>query len=257
MRRIRLITAYDGTNYVGWQTQKNGISVQQCIENAIFEVTGEHLSIQGSGRTDSGVHARAQVAHFDTDVRMPADKFSFALNTRLPSDIRILYSEEAPADFHARFSAKDKEYRYRILLSPHEDVFSKAYTLHVHTPIDVSKMITSAAVLLGTHDLAAFKSTGTNVESTVRTLTVSEWVVHNNRLEYRVSGNGFMYNTVRIIVGTMLAIGKGTLPDNSIEKALSSCCRADAGPTAPAHGLTLWRVRYSDFDTEEHIPYDN
>lgn len=256
MRRIRLIIAYDGTKYVGWQTQKNGIAVQQLIESAIFQITGENVSLQGSGRTDSGVHARAQVAHFDTSVRMPADKFSFALNTRLPEDIRILYSEEAPADFHARFSAKNKEYRYRILLSPHEDVFSRAYTLHVHVPVDVEKMIASAPALLGEHDLAAFKSTGTTVETTVRTLTKSEWAVNNSRLEYRIAGNGFMYNTVRIIVGTMLAIGEGILPENSIAKALSSLNRTDAGPTAPAHGLTLWRVQYSDFDTEEHIPYD-
>lgn len=256
MRRIRMIIAYDGTEYVGWQTQKNGISVQQVLESVLFKVTGENISLQGSGRTDSGVHARAQVAHFDTSVRMPADKFAFALNTGLPPDIRVLYSEEAPADFHARFSAKDKEYRYRILLSPHQDVFTRKYALHVHTPVDLEKLKTSAPLLLGTHDLAAFKSTGTTVESTVRTITKSEWAVTGNRLEYRVAGNGFMYNTVRILVGTMLAVGENILAEDSVSRALASCDRNDAGPTAPAHGLTLWRVRYAGFDTEDHIPYD-
>ena len=256
MRRIRLIIAYDGTDYVGWQYQKNGTSIQEMVEKALQEITGNVISLQGSGRTDSGVHARAQVAHFDTEAKMPADKFSYALNTRLPHDIRVVYSEQAPNDFHARFSAKEKEYRYKILLSPHEDVFSSRYTLHVHAPVDIEKMISKANLLVGTHDLAAFKSSGTTVESTVRTIYRSEWVVHNNRLEYQIVGNGFLYNTVRIIVGTFLSIGTGSIPENSIEKALMSCRREDAGQTAPAHGLTLWRVKYSDFDTEEHIPYD-
>lgn len=251
-----MIIAYDGTDYVGWQTQKNGTSIQQVLENTLYTVTGDHITLQGSGRTDSGVHARAQVAHFDTNARMPADKFAIALNTGLPSDIRVLFSEEAPEDFHARFSAKDKEYRYRIVLSPHHDVFTRKYALHVHTPLNVSELIRSAGFLLGTHDLAAFKSTGTTVESTVRTITKSEWSIDGSRLEYRVAGNGFLYNTVRIFVGTMLAVAEGILPQNAVERALLSCDRKDAGPTAPAHGLTLWRVRYSDFDTEEHIPYD-
>lgn len=251
-----MIIAYDGTDYVGWQTQKNGTSVQQVLEGALFSITGERVSVQGSGRTDSGVHARAQVAHFDTAARMPADKFAYALNANLPGDIRVLYSEEAPEDFHARFAAKDKEYRYRILLSPHQDVFTRRYALHVHAPVDCDKLLTSAPLLIGTHDLAAFKSTGTTVESTVRTITKSEWIVNGSRLEYRVAGNGFMYNTVRILVGTMLAVGQGILPEDSVSRALTSLDRNDAGPTAPAHGLTLWRVRYADFDTEEHIPYD-
>lgn len=257
MRRIRLIIAYDGTNYVGWQTQKNGVSVQSVIEKAIFQITGSTASLQGSGRTDSGVHARAQVAHFDTDVVIPADKFAFALNTRLPHDVRVLYSEETSEMFHSRFSAKNKEYRYRVYMSPHEDVFSNRFALHCYNALDISKMQNAARSLLGEHDLAAFKSTGTNVETTIRTITKSQWYVNKNRLEYSVAGNGFMYNTVRILVGTMLEIGKGLMSEDSISKALSSLSRNDAGATAPAHGLTLWRVIYSDFDTEEHIPYDN
>lgn len=256
MRRVRIIVAYDGTKYVGWQIQNNGTSIQSLLENSLFQVTGEHVSVQGSGRTDSGVHARAQVAHFDTAARMPSDKFAFAMNTILPHDVRVIYSEETSHEFHSRFSAKSKEYRYKIFLSPHEDVFSNRYSLHVHRRLDIDKMRSAAYSLIGEHDLAAFKSTGTKVESTVRNITVSEWYVNGSRLEYRVAGNGFLYNTVRILVGTMLDIGKGLLPRDTIGKALISRERKDAGPTAPAHGLTLWRVRYSDFDTEEFVPRD-
>ena len=256
MRRIVLIIAYDGTNYVGWQKQKNGVSIQQLIENAIYGITGEIVSVQGSGRTDSGVHARAQVAHFDTHARMPSDKFAFALNTFLPNDIRILYSAEKTMDFHARFSAKEKEYCYKVFLSPHEDVFTSRYSLHLHGRLDLERMQKAASKLVGEHDFSAFKSSGTTVESAIRTINKSEWIVNGARLEYHVVGNGFLYNTVRIFVGTMLEIGKAQMPVNAIDKALISLSRLDAGPTAPAHGLTLWRVTYKDFDTEEYLPND-
>ena len=249
-----MIVAYDGTAYAGWQTQKNGTAVQELLEKALFSITGESLCVQGSGRTDSGVHARAQVAHFDTDARMPADKFSFAMNTRLPRDIRILYSEEADADFHARFAAKQKEYRYQLAVAPHENVFFRNYALHVHNEPDYDLMCAAAEKIIGTHDFAAFKSTGTTVDSTVRTVFTSCWQKNGSMWTYIVSGNGFLYNMVRIFAGTMLAIGTHTLPPDAIERALHTRFRADAGPTAPAHGLTLWRVSYSDFDTEEHLP---
>ena len=129
-RRIRLIVAYDGTNYVGWQLQENGVSVQQKLNEALLAVTGEQIRVHGSGRTDSGVHARAQVAHFDTTARMPADKFAIAMNMRLPRDIRVLFSEEAPEGFHARFSAKNKTYRYTVQTGLHADVFSRSTALH-------------------------------------------------------------------------------------------------------------------------------
>ena len=202
MRRIRTIISYDGTDYVGWQTQNNGVAVQEVVEKAILEVTGERVSLQGSGRTDSGVHARAQVAHFDTGVRMAADKFAIALNTHLPADIRVLCSEEVSPDFHARFSAKEKQYRYFVQTGPHADVFARKF------------------------------------------------------LVYTVQGNGFLYNMVRILVGTMVGMGSGRIPADSMEKALSSLSRKDAGPTAPPHGLVLWRVKYPDFDTEEVLNRD-
>ena len=251
MRRIRFIVEYDGTDYVGWQVQPNGVSVQSLLEAALAKVAGEPIMVHGSGRTDSGVHARAQVAHFDTDARMPADKIAIAANMLLPADIRLLYSEEAPADFHARFSAKEKSYRYTVQLGAHARVFTRRTALHVHTPLSVPDMNSAAANVVGEHDFRAFMSAGTEMENTVRTVLHSAWTKEGSLLHYDVTGTGFLYNMVRILAGTMLDIGRGYLPVDSMEKALASRNRRDAGATAPAHGLTLMRVRYPDFDTDE------
>ena len=256
MRRIRTIISYDGTDYVGWQTQNNGVAVQEVVEQAIFEVTRERTSLQGSGRTDSGVHARAQVAHFDTEARMTADKFAIALNTHLPTDIRVLYSEEADPEFHARFSAKEKQYRYFVQTGPHADVFARKYALHAYMPLNLEIMNEAAARVVGTHDFSAFMSTGREVESAVRTISLSRWEKQGKFLVYSVQGNGFLYNMVRILVGTMVGMGSGRIPADSMEKALTTLSRKDAGPTAPPHGLVLWQVKYPDFDTEEVLGRD-
>ena len=250
-RRIRIIVSYDGTDYVGWQVQPNGVSVQQRLNEALLDVTGETIQVHGSGRTDSGVHARAQVAHFDTDARMPADKFAIAMNMRLPRDIRVLFSEEADPVFHARFSAKNKTYRYAVQTGLHADVFTRDTALHVHTPLDFYAMQSAAGDVSGTHDFRAFMSAGTTMENTVRTVTRSEWSQDGAYLFYNVGANGFLYNMVRILVGTMLEIGSGKLPQNAIAHALETKDRTDAGATAPAQGLTLMRVQYADFDTDE------
>ena len=256
MRRIRTIITYDGTDYVGWQTQNNGVAVQEMVERAIREVTGAQSSLQGSGRTDSGVHARAQVAQLDTGDRMAADKFAIALNTHLPADIRVLYSEEVSPDFHARFSAKEKQYRYFVQTGPHADVFARKYALHAYMPLDLDLMNEAAALVVGTHDFSAFMSTGREVETAVRTVSLSKWEKQGKFLVYTVQGNGFLYNMVRILVGTMVGMGSGRIPKDSMEKALASLSRKDAGPTAPPHGLMLWRVKYPDFDTEEVLRRD-
>lgn len=250
-RRIRLIIQYDGTDYVGWQLQENGTSVQQRLNEALLFVTGEQIRVHGSGRTDSGVHARAQVAHFDTNARMPADKFAVAMNMRLPRDIRVLFSEETSETFHARFSAKNKTYRYTIQTGPHADVFTRGTALHLHAPIDVQRMRRAAKDALGEHDFSAFMSAGSALERTVRTVSRSEWVQNGRYLFYDVSANGFLYNMVRILVGTMLEIGSGKLPEDAIARALLSHRRGDAGGTAPPQGLALMRVQYEDFDTDE------
>jgi tRNA pseudouridine38-40 synthase len=251
MRRIRIIVAYDGTNYVGWQVQPNGISVQAHLERALNELTGERIRVEGSGRTDSGVHARAQVAHFDTGVRMAADKFAIAMNMHLPPDIRVLYSEECDPTFHARFSAKQKQYAYTVQVGTHADVFSRLYSLHLHVTPDFDAMRQAASAVIGTHDFAAFKCSDSEMENTVRTITLSEWTKNGNLWVYSVTGNGFLYNMVRILVGTMLEIGSGKRPVSDMQKALESKDRKQSGATAPAHGLCLMRVVYPGFDTQE------
>ena len=251
MRRIRIIIAYDGTNYVGWQVQPNGISVQALLEQALLELTGKQTHVEGSGRTDSGVHAKAQVAHFDTEARMAADKFAIAMNMHLPRDIRVLYSEECDPSFHARFSAKRKVYTYTVQLGPHADVFLRTTSLHLHYMPDISAMQDAASCILGTHDFHAFMCADSTMENTVRTITRSEWIRSGNLLTYTVEGNGFLYNMVRILVGTMLEIGSGKRNPEDLMHALESGNRKDAGATAPAHGLCLNRVVYPDFDTEE------
>ncbi len=255
MRRIRLLIEYDGTAYAGWQTQSNGLAIQQVIEAQIEAVTGEHAALHGSGRTDSRVHAAAQVAHFDTQARMPADKFAFALNAGLPRDIRILRSDEAPSDFHARFDVIAKQYRYCVQTGPHARVFTRNTALHVHAPLDVEKMQQAAQYAVGVHDFRAFMSAGSTIDPdhAVREIFSSEWTSAGDLLYYNVRGKGFLYHMVRILVGTMLEVGKGKLPVNAIERAVTSGQRCHTGATAPAHGLTLVRVEYPHFDTAQWV----
>ena len=253
MRRIALIIEYDGTNYVGWQVQPNGLAVQQVISDAFFKLIGERPVLHASGRTDSGVHARAQVAHFDTECRIPADKFCYALNTRLPDDIRIKASLEVPSDFHSRFCVKEKHYVYTVNNAPHASAFTRNTALHVHYPLDLDKLNEAAKLFLGTHDFNAFRSSGGMSTSTERTIFVSEWTKEGSYLKYHVAGSGFLYNMVRIMVGTMLRIGLGFEEPSIVTDALDNAERSFAGDTAPAHGLTLYEVKYDLFDTEDFL----
>ena len=252
MTRIRMIVQYEGTAYVGWQVQANGLSVQQVMEEELRKLTGEKIALHASGRTDSGVHAWAQVVHFDTQSRIPPDKYCFALNAGLPRDIRVLYSDQAEG-FHARYDVKQKHYRYTVHNAPHAEVFTRNTALHVHETLDFEAMCRGAEALLGEHDFIAFKSTGTELESTARTIYRSRWSREGSLLYYDVAGSGFMYNMVRIFVGTMLEIGMGRRDEDCIARALSSGSRGDAGATAPAHGLMLRRIEYENFDTEEIV----
>lgn len=256
MPRIRMIIQYDGTNYVGWQTQPNGVAVQSVIESELEKILGAHVSLQASGRTDSGVHAMAQVAHFDTAARMPADKFAYALNAGLPRDIRIKYSGLAPESFHSRFDAKHKQYRYTVLNSAHGDAFLRDRALHLHYGLDYEALQNAAAHFEGEHNFLAFKSVGTEIENTVRTIFSSKWRREGELFLYDVEGSGFMYNMVRIMVGTMLEIGMGRRDPDCIGEAMDTGERSCAGATAPAHGLMLMRVRYADFDTADYVPID-
>lgn len=256
MTRIRMILQYEGTEYVGWQTQPNGLAVQAVLEREILKLSGEQTALHASGRTDSGVHALAQVAHFDTQSRIPPDKWAYALNAMLPGDIRVLYSEAAPEGFHARFDVEKKHYRYALQLGPHALVFSRKTALHVHKPLDMERMRAAAAQVLGEHDFIAFKAAGTELASTVRRIYISSWTQDGPMLYYDIAGNGFMYNMVRIVVGTMLEIGGGLCPPDAMARALMSGRREDAGATAPPHGLTLSRVEYPDLDTATYTGWE-
>lgn len=252
MTRVRMILQYDGTLYEGWQRQLTGLGVQQVVEEELEKLTGERIAVHASGRTDSGVHARAQVAHFDTRARIPPEKYAYALNAGLPMDIRVAMSDEAPG-FHARFDVKKKHYRYALQHSPHADPFTRNTALHVYGALDMAAMDEAAALLVGEHDFAAFKAAGIEPKSTVRTIFSSRWTNAGRAVYYDVAGSGFLYNMVRILVGTMVEIGMGRRSVPTLKKALAAGSRFDAGPTAPAHGLTLARVEYENFDTEDYL----
>lgn len=247
MRRVRLLVEYDGTAYSGWQRQENAVSVQQKLEEALKRLTGEkELFVVGASRTDAGVHALGQNVHFDTACRIPADKFSFALNTILPDDIRVRASMRVSEDFHARFSAQGKEYRYLFYNSPHASAIYRNLSAHVIYPLNAEVMNEEAQDAVGTHDFAPFAASGSVVKDTVRTIDRVNVTRGGEMLEMRVHGNGFLYNMVRILAGTLIGVGSGKLERGAIRKALQSGSRLDLGVTAPACGLTLIRVDYPD-----------
>ncbi len=249
MRRIHLTVEYDGTNYAGWQRQSNALAVQQVIEEALARLTGERVVLHGASRTDAGVHALGQCAHFDTDSRIPSEKFSYAVNTMLPPDIRIRHSQEVPESFHARFSARGKRYRYLFYDAPHAGALNRLTHAHSIYPLDDGRMRREALALLGTHDFAAFAASGSVVRDTVRTLWRADVTRNGNDVMLIVEGNGFLYNMVRIIAGTLRDIGSGKLESGALARAIDTGNRLDLGVTAPAHGLTLMEVFYTLPDT--------
>lgn len=248
MKRVKLIIAYDGTNYCGWQKQINGITVEEIINEKLKELLGEEIQVIGASRTDSGVHALGNVAVFDTESRIPAEKISFALNQRLPEDITIQKSEEVPADFHPRFCNSTKTYEYKILNRRFDMPVLRLYTHFVYMPLDVEKMKKAAEYIVGEHDFKSFCSTGSQVSDTVRTiysLDVSKDDA-TDIISFRISGNGFLYNMVRIIAGTLIKVGLGVYPPEYVKDIIEARDRNAAGPKAPAKGLTLINIKYED-----------
>lgn len=243
-RNIRLTIEYEGTAYAGWQVQGNAVSIQQVIEAAIRSVTGERSRLVGSGRTDSGVHARGQVANFFTSSNIPPERLAYALNATLPADIRILKAEEVDLSFHARYHAKKKEYRYTLYTGPHGTAIDRRTCVHVRGPLDVEAMQQAAKCLMGTHDFAAFQGANSSAKTTVRTIYRAEWTRDGDKLYFDIVGNGFLYNMVRIIVGTLLQVGRGKRPPEDMVRLMAPARRDEAGPTAPAKGLCLMRVYY-------------
>lgn len=244
MRNIKLIIEYDGTAYHGWQSQKNAVAVQDVVTEAVRRLTGENCSLTGSSRTDTGVHALGQVCNFFTESKIPADKFAFALNTMLPEDIVVHQSEEAAQDFHSRFSAKGKEYRYLIYNSTFPSALLRHKAWHVFYPLDADKMERAAGYLTGTHDFAAFCAAGGSAETTVRTITEARVKKNGALIEFSVAGNGFLYNMVRIIAGTLAEAGFGKIDPDAVRDIIEGRDRRKAGRTAPAHGLYLVEVYY-------------
>ena len=246
MRRIMLTVAYDGTNYHGWQIQPNTLTIEQVLDNAINKVTGEKVHVIGASRTDAGVHAKGNVAVFDTQARMPAEKISYALNTRLPEDIRIQDSCEVPSDFHPRFQKTTKTYEYRILNRRFPDPTRRLNSFFYYYPLDVVKMQEASLYLVGEHDFKSFCTEKPEVTNTVRTIYSLNVIKEGDMIIIRVTGNGFLYNMVRIISGTLIEIGYGQYPPERMQKILDAKDRSAAGPTAPAQGLTLMGIQFFD-----------
>ncbi len=245
VKRVRLTVAYDGTNYHGWQVQNNGITIESELNRCLTDLLREPIGVIGASRTDSGVHALGNIAVFDTTSRMPAEKISYALNQRLPEDIRVQRSEEVADDWHPRKCASRKTYEYRIYRAEFPMPVKRLYSLFTYHELDVNRMQEAAAYLEGEHDFKSFCQTGAQVESTVRTLySVEVEEQGENDLVIRVCGNGFLYNMVRIIAGTLLEIGQGKKDPMDIFAILEAKDRSAAGPTAPAHGLTLMKYEF-------------
>lgn len=244
MRNIRLTIEYDGTNYHGWQTQANAITVQSTIEKCIKKLTGEDCNLIGSGRTDVGVHALGQVANFHTNSKIPAEKFSYALNSLLPYDIVIISSVEVGPEFHSRFDAKAKRYIYHIYNSTFPSALLRNRAWHVPYSLDIALMEKASSYLKGTHDFAAFRAVGGTAKTSIRTIMDISLVKKQRIIEIDVLGNGFLYNMVRIIAGTLVEVGRGKICPDSIPVILESRDRNNAGVTAPAHGLYLAEVVY-------------
>ncbi len=247
MRTLKLTVAYDGTDYVGWQRQADGVSIQGVLEDALAPFEGAPVTVHGAGRTDAGVHALGQVASVQLTATIEPGTLARALNAVLPAAIRIVSVEEADAEFHARFSATGKTYEYRIVNAPFVSPFIQRYAWHVPPRLDMDAIEAATAFLRGRHDFAAFQSAGTDVPSSVRTITEIEWTRGRGPdvpLVLRMSGDGFLRHMVRNIAGTLVEVGRGRWSAAAMADILASRDRSSAGTTAPPHGLFLTGVMY-------------
>jgi len=244
MKNVKLTLEYDGSNYHGWQSQNNSLAVQDVVYKAVFKLTGENVTINGSSRTDAGVHAYGLCANFITNSSIPPERFSFAMNSVLPSDIVVVKSEEVSLDFHARFNSKGKKYRYMIYNSTFPSALLRERACHEVRNLDESKMQEAAMKFLGTHDFSSFMAAGSVVKSPVRTIHSVEVTRDGNIINFEVLGNGFLYNMVRIMAGTLIEVGYGRIKVAEVENIILSKDRKRAGKTAPAHGLYLVKVYY-------------
>ncbi len=243
-KRVRLTVAYDGTSYHGWQVQSGQRTIESELNRCLTELLGEPVRVIGASRTDTGVHALGNIAVFDTVSPMPAGKFSYALNQRLPEDIRVRCSEEVPPDWHPRRCESRKTYEYRIYRGEFPMPVRRLYTYFTYRPLDVEKMREAAAWLVGEHDFKSFCQAGSQAESTVRTIYFLQVEEQGPELVIRVCGSGFLYNMVRILAGTLMEVGQGRREPEDMKAILRAADRSAAGPTAPACGLTLVRYEF-------------
>lgn len=248
MRRIFLEIAYDGTNYSGWQVQNNAVSVQETIDKALSEWLSEKIHTIGASRTDAGVHAKGNVAVFDTNSQIPADKFAFGLNSRLPDDICIQESFEVPMEFHPRFTETVKTYEYKILNRKFPDPTRRNDSLFYYGRLNVDAMNEAASYLVGPHDFKSFCAVNHDAKTTIRTIYSAVVDKEDDMITFQITGNGFLYNMVRIIAGTLIEVGKGRIKPEDIKKIMEARDRQKAGPTAPAHGLTLVEIEYPEWE---------
>lgn len=244
MKRVKLLVAYDGSAYCGWQLQPNGPTIEGELNCALSGLLGENIQVTGASRTDSGVHAMGNVAVFDTEHRMPADKICFALNQRLPEDIRVQHSERVESTWHPRKCNCRKTYEYKIVNRRTEMPVHRLYTHFCHYKLDVGAMREAAAYLIGEHDFKSFCTIRTQAEETVRTIYSLDVTEAEEQIRIRICGSGFLYNMVRIIAGTLMEVGSGKLAPDKLAEILRACDRKQAGPTAPAKGLTLVSLEY-------------
>lgn len=244
MKRMLLNISYDGTAYHGWQVQPNGITVQEVLQNALETLLGERVKVTGCSRTDAGVHAKDFYCHIDCDEKFPKEAFTRGLNALLPSDVAVKDCTEVANDFHARYNAKGKTYKYVILNSNKKDAFLSRYSWQIERPLDLEKMNEFAQKIIGTHDFYAFSSSGRTVEDTVRTISDCKVSKNGDIVTLSVTANGFLYNMVRIIVGTAVEVSDGRIDISKIETIFETKNRDLAGVTAPPQGLFLEKVIY-------------
>lgn len=243
-----LTVAYDGTGYHGWQYQNNGKTIEGELNKALSSLLQKNIEVIGASRTDAGVHAMCNAAVFDTDAGIPAEKYSYALNQMLPEDIRVRKSQEVPADFHPRKTDTVKTYEYRIDCEEFADPTKTRYAYFTYVPLDASKMQEAAAHLVGTHDFKSFCSVNTTATTTVRTIYDIQVIRDGVDIVVRITGNGFLYNMVRIIVGTLMDVGRGKYESSRVKDILEACDRTTAGPTVPACGLMLKELRFLELE---------
>lgn len=242
--RVKLTISYFGKNYAGWQRQPNIISVQEVLQKALIQLTGEKREFYGSGRTDGGVHAYGQVAHINTDCTIPLDRFPLAINSYLPEDVKVMKAEKVSDDFHARYSAKSKTYIYKIF---NDDILNPfyAYTHALVKPLlDITAMRQGAECVLGEHDFTSFMATGSIIKNTVRTITAVSVTRKGKEVKIKITGNGFLYNMVRIIAGTLVDVGIHKISPESVADIILAKERTRSGKTMPAEGLYLYNVKY-------------